>query len=263
MSGFRVALIQISVTDEESAEARFDRGLSIIETVDKQVRLVILPELWMVGFFNFSEYIRLAEPLNGPTVNRLSAAARRGRFWLHGGSVVERSRDGTLYNTSLLLNPEGQLTASYRKIHLFGYQSQEKEILRGGDSVSIVQTELGNWALTTCYDLRFPELYRCLSRRGAEVMLVASAWPSLRLNHWVILTRARAIENLAYVLACNATGLNRSHELAGNSMIVDPWGTVVSRLSSDEAVLYGEIDLKAISAIRSEFPALRDHEGIY
>jgi predicted amidohydrolase len=254
-------LIQIAVADGEPPGPRLDRGLHLIESVDSSVGLVLLPELWTVGAFNFGEFGRAAEPLNGPTASRLAAAARQGKFWLHGGSIVERSPEGDLYNTSLLFDPAGRMAASYRKMHLFGFEFGEKAILRAGESIVDLGTDIGHLALTTCYDLRFPELYRCLSARGAEIMLVTSSWPSARLEHWLILTRARAIENLSYVVACNAAGAHGGHELAGNSLIIDPWGKVLARSSADEGMLYGEIDRESVSAIRAQFPALRDRRG--
>ena len=258
-----VALIQIAVRDDEPSEMRLKRGLSIAESIARPVDLVMFPELWTVGFFNFPDYRRLAEPLDGPTAAQFSSLARKGKFWLHGGSIVERSSDGSLYNTSLLFDPAGERAASYRKAHLFGYQSEEKKILSAGDMVSNVETPIGNIGLTTCYDLRFPELYRSLSTRGVEVNLIASTWPSARLEHWMILTRSRAIENLCYVVACNAAGSNRGHALAGNSMIVDPWGTVVAQAASEEAVLYGEMNLSSVAEIRDRFPALRDRRELF
>jgi predicted amidohydrolase len=264
MSRFSVALIQIAMRDDEPAAARLERGIGLIEKLDRPVRLVMLPELWTAGFFNFDQYQKLAEPLDGPTVARLSATAARGKFWLHGGSLIERSSDGNLHNTSLLFNPAGVLVATYRKMHLFGYESGEKAILHPGEAPVNIPSEIGNLAPTTCYDMRFPELYRCLSRRGAELALITSAWPAARLEHWVVLARARAIENLFYVLACNAAGSNRGHELAGNSMIIDPWGKVVAQAPAEESVLCAEIDPAEVAAVRAEFPALRDRrEGCF
>lgn len=258
MAGFATALVQIAIQDGERPSARLERGLDVIETLDHSPKLVVFPELWTVGYFNVEEYELAAEPLDGTTVARLSIAARRRKLWLHGGSIVERSSGGSLYNTSLLFDPEGRLAASYRKTHLFGFTSGEKKILRAGESPVSFQAEIGNLGFTTCYDLRFPELYRCLSSRGAEAVFVASAWPAARLEHWVILARARAIENLFYVVACNAAGSNLGNELGGNSMIVDPWGNVVARAGPGECVLYGEMNLESVWTLRAQFPVLRD-----
>ena len=258
MSNLRVALIQIALRDGEPAGQRLERGLSLLESVRRPVDLVLFPELWTVGFFNFADYARVAEPLDGPIAARFSSAARNGSFWLHAGSMVERGSDGGLYNTSLLFDREGRLAASYRKTHLFSYQSEENKVLQAGDAVTGLATEIGHLGLTTCYDLRFPELYRCLSSRGVEINLIPATWPAARLEHWVLLTRARAVENLSYVLACNAAGSNGGHELGGNSLIIDPWGKVLAQASSEETILYGEIDRNAIVEIRGRFPALRD-----
>lgn len=263
LSRYSVALVQINIRDEEPADSRLQRGLNLIDSLDHPVSLVVFPELWTVGFFNFERYATSAEPLDGPTAARLSQAAARGAFWLHGGSIVERSADGRLYNTSLLFNPAGKLAAFYRKIHLFGIQSAEKSVLRAGEQVMSVESEIGKLGLTTCYDLRFPELYRALSARGTEVSLVSATWPSARLDHWLLLLRARAIENLCYVLACNTSGSCAGVALAGNSLIVDPWGKVLAQASDQECLLYAEVDLEAVARIRSHFPALEDRGGTW
>ena len=258
MSRCSVALVQIAVRDDESAAARLARGLDLLAKFDRPVQFAVLPELWTAGFFNFDQYASLAETLDGPTAKRLAEAASRGGFWLHGGSLIESAPDGNLYNTSLLFDPRGNLAATYRKIHLFGIDSAEKAILKGGESPVNLASEIGNLGLTTCYDLRFPELYRALSSRGAEVTLVCATWPAARLEHWLILARARAIENLSYVLACNAAGSNRGVDLGGNSIIIDPWGRVLAQAGDRESVVYAEINREEVAAIRARFPALGD-----
>ncbi len=236
---------------------RLERGIALLEE-SPPVELAIFPELWTVGFFSFERYAAAAEPLEGPTLAALSEVARRRSMWLHGGSIVERSKTGQLFNTSVLFNTEGRLAASYRKIHLFGFESSEQRILQPGSFLTVSTTSFGTAALTTCYDLRFPELYRALVDQAADTFLVASAWPASRASHWTIFTRARAVENLSYLIACNACGTDHGTRLLGYSVVVDPWGEIVAQAGDAEQVLTAELDLERPTAIRSTFPALRD-----
>ena len=186
--------------------------------------LVLLPELWATGYFAFDDYAATAEPLDGPLVRTLGEAARAAGVVLHGGSMVERDEAGRLHNTSLLFDPDGTLVHTYRKVHLFGYGSREQELLAPGEQVGAH----GTVALSTCYDLRFPELFRRQVDGGSQLFLVAAAWPLARLPHWQLLLRSRALENQSFLLACNAAGRQGAVELAGRSAVVDPWGEVVA-----------------------------------
>lgn len=252
-----VALLQIAIRDDESHDQRLQRGIAMLGNLDRPVQLAILPELWTVGFFSFDQYAASASAVPGPVTEQLASAARDMKTWLHAGSIVEQSSEG-LHNTSLLFDPTGKLVATYRKLHLFGFESEEGTRLKPGDEPRVVRTQLGALGLSTCYDLRFPELYRLMSKDGAEIFLVTSAWPYPRLEHWLVLNRARAIENLAYVVACNAAGHTQGKTLLGNSLVVDPWGTPIARAGGDEQVLYCSLDPDLLGDVRSRFPALRD-----
>jgi predicted amidohydrolase len=219
--------------------------------------LVVLPELWTVGYFAFDEYEAAAEPLDGPTLGALSTAARNAGAYVVLGSFVERSPHG-LHNTAAILDPSGTLLGSYRKIHVFGYGSREAELIEGGDEPLVVDTELGRLGLALCYDLRFPELFRALLDRDAELFVIPAAWPAARLSHWQTLLRARAIESLAYVVACNGAGTPDGTLLAGNSAIVDPWGDLVAAAGAGETTLRGAIEVGTVTSARAEFPALGD-----
>jgi predicted amidohydrolase len=253
-----VALLQLGYCPKESREERFERGLGLLRSLERCVQLAIFPELWAVGYFNFKEYERSSEPIPGPSSHRFSEAARAMGIWLHAGSIIEQSPEGALYNTSLLFAPDGDLYAAYRKMHLFGYDSEESRLLKPGNTPIAVSTPFGKLALTTCYDMRFPELYRRLIEHGVETFLVTAAWPYPRLEHWLILARARAIENLAYMICCNMSGYCQGLKLLGNSMIVDPWGTPIVRAGDEEQILYGRINLDYVREVRERFPALRN-----
>jgi predicted amidohydrolase len=253
----RVHAIQIDSSSPESPQDRLERVISLVGQ-QQGADLVVLPELWIQGGFAYGTFEATAEPVDGPTAARLGAAARRLGAWLHGGSVVERSADGRLYNTSLLFGPDGSLAASYRKIHLFGFSGGETKVLASGTDV--VTTDLGGTvaALATCYDLRFPELFRAFVDRGAELFLLPAAWPAPRIAHWSLLARARAVEEQAYVLAVNGCGTQSGVTLGGRSVVVDPWGKVLAEAGAGEEVLCAELDLALTAKTRADFPVLAD-----
>jgi predicted amidohydrolase len=250
-----VACVQTAFPPEADKSARIDHVRSLLRGVS-DVDLVLLPELWHVGYFNFDRYAAAAEPIHGLTIGALADAARELGAFVHAGSIVEKDEAGELYNTSVLLTPTGRVAHIYRKVHLFGYESDESRLLTAGVEVRTVSTDLGPLAMTTCYDLRFPELYRLLAE--AEAVLVTSAWPDPRMEHWRVLTRARAVDNLMYVIACNAAGECNGVRLAGHSVVVDPWGEVVAEAGADEDILRAHVDLPKVAKIRAEFPVLDD-----
>jgi len=219
--------------------------------------LVILPEVWNIGYFSFDQYERESETVGGETAMRMSEAARRLGTYLHAGSWVVK-RDGHLYNTSFLFDRQGTLIGTYEKIHLFGYGSKENQLLTGGTEPVTVKTEIGTLGLTTCYDLRFPELYREMMRDGVQLFLVTSGWPYPRLEHWMMFNRIRAIENVAYLISANCTGINRGVHFCGHSMIVDPWGVIKASGGDEEEILYADIEIEMVDRVRSTFPALSD-----
>jgi predicted amidohydrolase len=251
----RVASLQLEISGSEGKAARVERVAREVEAL-RGTDLVVLPEVWNVGYFNFERYAAEAEPLEGPTIARLAAAARAAGAWLLAGSIIEAA-DGRLFNTSVLLDREGAVRGSYRKIHLFGYGSREQELLTRGETPTVVDTELGGIGLATCYDLRFPELFRALVDRGAELFLITSAWPYPRVEAWTTFNRARAHENLAWLISANCAG-GDPVACCGRSMVVDPWGTPVAAAGDRPAIVTAEIDLAAAAAARADFPALQD-----
>ncbi|MFI1166973.1 carbon-nitrogen family hydrolase [Streptomyces sp. NPDC020801] len=253
----RAVLIQADVDHSRPLEQRV---AALCDTVVAQRRadLVILPELWATGYFAFDDYDRTAEPLDGPTARALSRAAADAGVHLHAGSVVERGPGGRLSNTSLLFGPDGTLLHAYRKVHLFGHRSKESALLEPGDTVQALNTGIGRVGLAACYDLRFPELFRVLADDGAEILLVAAAWPAARIGHWRLLVQARALENQAWMLACNAAGRQGDVELGGTSLIADPWGRIVAEADNGAAVLSAVVDPADVARARAGFPAFSD-----
>lgn len=253
----RIALVQVASPEHESREARINRVESLIRQ-HPGADLYVLPELWSAGYFAFERYDELAETLDGPTVTMIRRLARELGAAIHLGSIVERGPEGTLHNTAVLVGADGLIAQTYQKIHVFGYQSLEAELLTAGSTLSVVHSPLGATASTTCYDLRFPGLWQEMSARGAEAVIVPAAWPAARREHWRVLTQARAIEHQVWVVAVNACGAQGGVELGGHSRIVDPAGRVLAECGDAEEVLVVEIDPALVTAVRREFPVIGD-----
>ncbi len=253
----RIVCSQLQPRTDEPPDAFVAGHLAALEA-HAPADLYVLPELWTVGYFEFDRYTKAAEDLDGPTISMLADAARHLGAHVHVGSIVERITDTRVANTSVVLDPHGELLASYRKIHVFGYQSREREIVQAGDALVVAEVGDLRLGLTVCYDLRFPELFRRLVDLGADAIAVPAAWPAARVEHWRTLARARAIENLTYIIACNAAGTSGGVALAGHSAIYGPWGETVAELDEAPGTLRAEIDPSTVRAARAEFPALDD-----
>ncbi|MER5507325.1 carbon-nitrogen family hydrolase [Streptomyces sp. NPDC002766] len=253
----RASLIQIAVEEGESVEARRRRVASLVRE-QAGADLVVLPELWTTGAFAYEEFGTEAEPLEGPTYEAMAKAASDAGVWLHAGSIPERDPDGPLYNTSLLFSPTGDLAAAYRKIHRFGFDKGEAVLMGAGRELVTVRLPGTTLGVATCYDLRFPELFRALVDAGAETLVVPAGWPERRRAHWTLLARARAVENQAFVLACGTAGTHAGVPQAGHSIVVDPWGEVLAEAGGAEEILTVDFDPAKVATTREQFPALKD-----
>ncbi|MGP4010755.1 carbon-nitrogen family hydrolase [Streptomyces sp. 4N124] len=262
----RASLLQIAVNEGESIESRRRRVASLVREQAGAADLVVLPELWTTGAFAYEEFGTEAEPLEGPTYEVMAKAASDAGVWLHAGSIPERTPsdsgsaagDGPLYNTSLVFSPSGDLAAAYRKIHRFGFDKGEAVLMGAGQELVTVRLPETTIGVGTCYDLRFPELFRGLVDAGAETFVVPAGWPERRRAHWTLLAQARAVENQAFVLACGTAGTHAGVPQAGHSIVVDPWGEVLAEAGAGEQILTVEFDPGKVSVTRDQFPALKD-----
>ncbi|MFI6501396.1 carbon-nitrogen family hydrolase [Nonomuraea typhae] len=254
----KIALVQVASPPEESPGARRSRVAEMVAAA-RGSDLVVLPELWAVGYFAFDSYAEQAETPAGPTVTAGREWARELGAHVHLGSIVERDSRGALFNTAVLIAPDGAIVHTYRKVHVFGYASREAELLTPGDALEVADTAFGPLAATTCYDLRFPELWRDLVDRGAKSVIVPAAWPAARREHWRLLTACRAIEEQVLLIACNAVGVQAGGvELGGHSRVVDPWGNVLAEAGTEEGLTFCETDPAMVDTVRAEFPVLAD-----
>ncbi|WP_406475673.1 carbon-nitrogen family hydrolase [Streptomyces sp. NBC_01615] len=253
----RASLLQIDVNDSESVASRRLRVAALVRE-QAGVDLVVLPELWTTGAFAYEGFEAEAEPLEGPTYEVMAKAASDAGVWLHAGSIPERDPEGALYNTSLVFSPSGELAASYRKIHRFGFDKGEAVLMGAGAELVTVRLPETVIGVATCYDLRFPELFRGLVDAGAETFVLPAGWPERRRSHWTLLAQARAVENQAYVLACGTAGTHAGVPQAGHSIVVDPWGEVLAEAGAGEEILTVEFDPAKVATTREQFPALKD-----
>lgn len=268
----RIALIQLGYgegADEPVAE-RAARAAEMVRTAGAGHDLVVLPELWSAGGFAAQEWEGRSQDLAHdlpPALAPLAAAAREIGAVLHTGSVVERTGEPGpegrhLWNTSVVLDAEGMPCATYRKIHRFGFGGGEPKLMEAGTELVVADLPAPADALTvglsTCYDLRFPELYRAQLDLGAQLFLIPAAWPAPRVEAWRLLLRARAVEDQCFVVACNTAGTHAGVEMGGRSAVVDPWGTVLAEAGTGEEVLSVEIDPGVVEQARTDFPVLAD-----
>ena len=262
----RAAAIQLNATSDKARNLEAAEAL-VREAAGDGAELVALPEKWNV-LGEAAVLRREAEPLGGPTVSAASSWARELGIHLLAGSIPERV-EGTdkLFNTSVLIGPDGELHARYRKIHMFdvdvgGVSYRESETEAPGADIVIAM--LGpalpgvTLGMTVCYDLRFPELYRILAVRGATVLALPSAFTfETGKDHWEVLVRARAIENQAFVVAPNQVGEAPPHYRSyGHSMLVDPWGKVLAMAGEGECFVAADMDLEVVERVRATLPSL-------
>jgi len=262
----QIAVAQLEVRPGDLS-GNVDRAVEAVRTAaDRGAAIVCLPELFTVGYFAFDAYARQAEPLSGPTLTRIAEVAREESVPVVAGSIVEdlAATDGDTpaeegyANTSVVFDAAGERRAVFRKHHLFGYGSREQQLLEPGESLAVADLGAFTVGVSTCYDLRFPALYREYVDRGVTLMCVPSAWPYPRVEHFETLARARAIENQWYLATANSAGEFEDATLCGRSTVFDPWGVAVASSDDDPALVYADIDPERVERVREEFPALAD-----
>src|SRR4051794_3567689 len=258
----RAAAVQLQSTPDR------DRNLEAADRLTRAAardgaELVVLPEKWPV-LGTPEQTIAAAEPYDGPLLRWASDLARELGIDLVAGSFSERTRGERGANTSIHAGPDGEIKATYRKIHMFdvevgGKVYKESEREAPGDEIVLTDTAQGvSVGMTICYDLRFPELYRILAVKGAQVIAVPAAFTlATTREHWEVLLRARAIEDQAFMVAANQVGEHApGYRSGGRSMIVDPWGVVLAQAPDQETFVTAELDLARQDEIRRSLPSL-------
>ncbi len=258
-----VAAVQLNAGADNTAN--IDAALAGIERAAAMAaRLVTLPETWT--YMGPDEGVAAAaEPIPGSLTDRLAERARRHGIYLHAGSFYESvSGEPRVFNTSVVFDPSGEIIARYRKIHLFDVDLagdgayRESATVAPGDEIVTVAIDGVTVGLTICYDLRFPELFRILALRGAEVIVVPAAFAmATGKDHWEVLLRARAIENTVYVVAPNQVGAHPPGRWCyGRSLVVDPWGVVLAQALDQPTVITAALDLNHLRNVRRQVPSV-------
>jgi nitrilase len=230
--------------------------------------LIVLPENFAFMGIKETDKLAIAEAYgHGIIQDTLKKFAKQYRLWIIAGSIFIKSENHRVKASCIVYNSEGEAVARYDKIHLFDVRVSEEEAhqesltIEPGNQLVVVDTPIGRVGLTVCYDLRFPELYRQLVLKGAELFTVPSAFTKVTgAAHWETLLRARAIENLGYVLAPNQGGQHlNGRQTYGHSMIVEPWGKVIGEQKKDPGIIFADIDLERLRQLRLQFPCNEHH----
>jgi nitrilase len=251
-----------------SLEENLETASRLIKAASQDgAKLAVLPEYFCIMGLKDTDKVAIREPFgSGPIQTKLAAIAKENSVYLIAGTIPLEAQDSNkVLNTTLVFNPNGQRVGRYDKIHLFGFQTsteryQESETIEAGEKPGIVKITIDDedwtFGLSICYDLRFPELYRALGRVDCHIIPAAFTYTTGK-DHWEILLRARAIENQCYVLASAQGGIHQNQRRTwGNSMLIDPWGSVLSTLPEGEGFICGVLSKDKLNEVRSKLPAL-------
>ena len=271
----KIAAVQMASGTNISANL-IEVSRQISNAVTAGAKLVVLPESFAIMGLQDSDQVKIAEDEGiGPIQKFLSEQAQKNKIWIIAGTVpINLESDNAeyekkIYAACLVYNEKGEKVSRYDKVHLFDVHLEqtnetykESETLQAGNKAVVVETPFGKIGLSICFDLRFPELFRQLVLLGAEIIVVPAAFTvSTGKAHWEVLLRARAIENLCYVIASAQGGYHvNGRETYGDSMIVDPWGVVLDRLAQGSGYVIADIDIEDINSIRKKFPVLENRK---
>ncbi|CAL5343363.1 unnamed protein product [Camellia sinensis] len=267
----RVAAVQMTSMDNIAANFATCSRL-VKEAAAAGAKMVCFPESFSYVGFNDVNTVKIGEPLDGPIMKGYCSLARESKLWLSLGGFQERgSDDEHLRNTHVLIDDVGNIRSTYSKIHMFdvdipgGAVYKESGFTEPGKDIVAADSPLGRVGLTVCYDMRFPGLYEQLRfNHEAQVLLIPAAFTKVTGQaHWEILLRARAIETQCYVIAAAQAGKhNENRESYGDTLIIDPWGTIVGRLSDrlSTGITVADIDFSLIDSVRAKMPIAKQRK---
>ncbi len=261
---FKIGIGQMNSREEKGSNLNMAEAL-IDGLAEKGARLIMLPEYFLF-LGDTAEIPDHAEPIDGPSLDRIRQKAVSHKRYIHCGSFPEK-KDDRIYNTSVVFNPDGVIIAVYRKIHLFdvelpdGTRYSESDIFTAGSRVVTFRIDEMTFGMSICYDLRFPELYGQLAKNGAQVLLVPAAFTlETGRDHWELLLRTRAVDNLCWVAAAAQWGPHPPDKVCyGRSLVVNPWGLVVAKAPDGISLLTAEIDLDLQARLKTAFPVANHH----
>ena len=269
-STIKLALCQMKVSDDKYSN--IDRAVKMLEKSSKNgVDIAILPEMFNCPYDN-TKFRSYAEDVqNGETIKSISKAAKECGVHVIAGSIPEIYED-KLYNTCVVIDDNGHVIGRHRKLHLFDIcipgkiEFRESDTLSSGDNITVVDTRFCKIGIAICYDVRFPEIFRLMAQKGAQIIAVPAAFNmTTGPLHWEMLMRARAVDNQVFVAAVSpGRDENANYVAYGNSIIVDPFAEILGRLGAEEGILYKEIDISKLTKIRDELPLIKHiREDIY
>ncbi|MCD6117384.1 carbon-nitrogen family hydrolase [bacterium] len=253
--------MKISIFQMQAEKGVLEKNLDKAEHAAKEAsglgsNILILPEYWATGY-DLGKLSGLATPVNKGVFSEVARISKENKIAIIGASPsVEKGR---VYNTAFYYNKDGVLKEKYHKMHLFNIM-HENDYFYAGSRHSVFSTEWAKAGMATCFDLRFPELFRRITLDGAKIVFVPGFWPEPRLEHWRTLLKARAIENLVFVAGCNSAALSDSTEL-GFSALIGPRGDVILEAAKDEVLLHAEIDIDEVDKYRKDFPVLEQRRS--
>lgn len=252
----KISCIQMDVKLAQPQENYEAAERLIREAAEEKPDVILLPELWDVGFFPKENLKELADSDCTRVKSRIGALARELGINIVAGSVA-CLRDDRVYNTACVFDRQGKLLAQYDKTHLFSPMGEDDYFAKGGH-VCRFQMD-GHWVgLLICYDIRFPELTRAMTVPGLEMLFMVSQWPDVRIPHLQVLTQARAIENQMYLACCNACGKAGETQYGGNSAVIDPWGKVLARAGEGRQIISAQCDFSVTEQIRKSMHIFAD-----
>lgn len=266
----KAALLQMDIRlyDREANKRKVEAMMAQAISKNPDIDLFVLPELWTFPFLFQKDEASIAEQLaeygeehGGETMRFLSGLAARYGVWIAAGSLPLKQPDGTYGNTAVIFNRKGEVTADYSKVHLCDWCGETRAFAKG-NKITVADTEIGRLAPIICYDIRFPELARAAALQGANLLVVASDFghdpKNPKVDIWRTLLKARAIENMMFVVACDRCGTGPESSYFGHSVMIDPYGRIIAEGDEEEEIIVGEIDYALVEEARGKIPVWQD-----
>ncbi len=250
----KIALIQMSVV-EKNKNKNIEHGLELLRSVQVGTEVAVLPEMWTTGY-SIGRLHEQAERMDGTVVEELRSIAIVQNMYIVAGSMA-MEKNGRFYNTSLIISPQGGMVGSYDKIHLFSLYN-EQAMFTAGAGRMVAEVAGVPSGVAICYDVRFPELGRALAQDGAKIVYIPAEWPEVRGYAWELAVKSFAMSNQVFVCAVNCVGTFKGKEFYGHSMLVSPWGVPVVQGGTAEEILYVDVDIAEVDAVRAELSMLQD-----
>ncbi len=262
MGSFKIGICQMRVTEKKRENLERARTM-VLKAAQAGCQVVVLPEMFNCPYTH-AYFVRFAETYpHGETFEMLGHTAAGAGVYLIGGSIPERE-NGRVYNTCFVYGPDGRLLGRQRKVHLFDVELEslvfrESDTLSPGNDLEVFHTPFGCFGVAICFDVRFPELFRALTLKGAQIIVIPAAFNTITGPiHWELLLRARAVDNQVFTVGAGpAREEGSEYVYYGHSMVVNPWSEVIAAADEQETILQAEIDLDLIDRIRNKLPLLR------